>query len=602
MSHCSETIIITIQGRSNTAASIYNNSRTKEFYRGRKITNHRQYSKNRMKASLQTISDPQKHLANENIHFFVERPWKLTKGMPNLCMSCTKSPGTRAFCTVSEHFICEACEKNIKKRHCTICNNAPFNEIVKNTLDQSLESLAKGSTTYQCMERDCHWQGNYVEAKTHPKNCPTQKYLCKYNQHGCHEQGPLNYLSEHQINCEYREKPCSNCNEPVSLKKLEEHDNTCPEKPLSRVITLKRRHWDHLDNGLSNQDKEGYSLPPDLAQVIKKAADKKQSVSNMCQNGCFFSAEDTIVLTKHYQEDCPLQATDCNYKSKGCNFRAKRFALAKHVEECLYGPAICPRQCGDLALLKHELQDGKHDKVCPKLLINCQFCGHIEKRQDIALHERSCQQRIVSCLFCHKKMRQRESDHHRDNCPEDQPFTYAGTKYRRQPGTTAKVYQPAEGNHNPHILIKVKKQEIVDFLEKGQPTALINSCGLSEDSPSLQFTLCINYTSHQFNLIFESAYTPDYHLVPVIKGLSPYNIYTGLYLIIWSSQTQTQLGNICSYPSFGKKNICLIKNEHHVEHRVQLRTYKFGVEWDKIKDCATVFLTIGIHPPETLFS
>ena len=180
-------------------------------------------------------------------------------------------------------------------------------------LDHTVLICSKRPFTCQyCGHNDSYdkiTKGHYSVCKKHPVACPNQSKGCKWNG----ERGNLDRHLSSDGSCLYIELACPNsCGERLQRRSLLKHKAECTKRPFTcrfcgykaTYEKVKKDHWPNCQK---------YTLP--------------------CPNECSEKLFERQHISKHLDEDCPLQEVECEFKCSGCNTKLQRRFMQTHLNE-----------------------------------------------------------------------------------------------------------------------------------------------------------------------------------------------------------------------------------------------------------------------------
>ena len=129
---------------------------------------------------------------------------------------------------------------------------------------------------------------------------------CEYKDDGCEYNSPLSDIQKHQEECEYRTKPCDDCDEMVRVTHMDEHkQSSCP---------LREMTCEQCDKMILAHFKE------------KHLAECPQTIiqCELC---------DWRGKRMDHENTCPKQLMACKYQLYGCPVKVQRESLVQHESE-----------------------------------------------------------------------------------------------------------------------------------------------------------------------------------------------------------------------------------------------------------------------------
>ena len=209
--------------------------------------------------------------------------------------------------TLSERLICPVCRKALKEPKLTDCGH--------HFCTGCLSASSQGRASFLCPV--C--RTGLVTSKIYPNNALKREILnlqikCGRQDKGCEWAGELRTERNHDENCQYVSKYCTNsCGESVMRKDMDDHVNKqCSRRSVYCEHCSSEVKFDELQDHYKVCPMYPVECPYDCGEILAR----HQMDSHVDRQG-----------------SCPNTPFDCDFKNSGCQFQGKRSDLLKHTED-----------------------------------------------------------------------------------------------------------------------------------------------------------------------------------------------------------------------------------------------------------------------------
>ena len=214
-------------------------------------------------------------------------------------------------------------------------------------------------------EETCGWIGAVVDLEAHVStDCGIVVVACTHE--GCGEEMQRKSLENHISICPHKVNLCRHCESGFKVAEMEEHENSCPEKPIPCPREC------------------GTSVSP---SAIENHLSECPLEEAKCPNqGC-----DEVMIRKQLKE----HDAGCQHKLVACPLcgeAVKRSEADEHANSnCPERPTGCPNECGVTLPLSgipgHTAECPLQEVTCPYATLGCSaLCTRLLKRKDLEAH------------------------------------------------------------------------------------------------------------------------------------------------------------------------------------------------------------------------
>ena len=328
------------------------------------------------------------------------------KAASNICPICCKVLN-QPMLTPCGHVFCQDCIKTWLKSRCSNDSNDSEDENPKTCpecrtktcfhhclLDlRTARSIAQ--LEFKCPQGNCQWKGaigiNGWHAKKHlEQECEFTLVPCKWK---CESAVWRSNLTEHESTCDHQMDICQYCLREEKRKDMQiHHQESCEKIEISCPNGCTERYL----RGSQTEHEETCANQPILCPNSVLGCEE---VHNRC------------VMDKHANQTCVFRGSDCEF----CHQRVLK--VGEHqATDCELFPIVCPNQCSfeprfpRSQLSKHIQED------CPLQPILCDVpeCGDMFPRNQAESHEQTAvvkHVRILKRKFIQQEELQKTNQH-----------------------------------------------------------------------------------------------------------------------------------------------------------------------------------------------